>query len=565
MFKQDKLEEIRRAKEKWEEKNKEEFKRELRKQFIADTGIVTNRLYTPLDLEEMGFDYMRDLGFPGGYPFTRGITPTMYRSKPWFTRALGGYSTPEESNELWRSHIAAGAKALFFHPDLPSQLGYDPDDPAAEGEVGRIGVSLSSLRDYEIGLNGIDVGKIPIHQVVNATSPINLAFHLAIAEQQGVGFDQLEGEIQNDILKEYMARGCYIYPPEHGLRISLDAMAYIAKNLPRYIPTTISCYHLKEKGANLVHEAAFGIANGIGYMEAAAKRGIHIDSIGSRLAFHTTQDHTFFFHEIAKLRAIRRIWARIVKERFGAKNVESCGVIFSSGTGGTNYMREQYLNNIARSAISDLAGALGGIQFQSLRGYDEQWGIPTQEAQITNLRVHQIVAHETGVTETVDPLAGSYFVEWLTSEFEERITKEIRKIDESGGIVKCIESGYVQKQMAIDAYEFQKRIESAELPRVGFNIYRSEDKPERPWRIYRAKPEVEQKRIADIREVRMNRDNGTVEKTLKWIEDVAREEASDDNNLVEPILEAVKAYATVGEICGVFRKIWGEYREPVAF
>ncbi|MFH1087347.1 MAG: methylmalonyl-CoA mutase family protein [Chloroflexota bacterium] len=565
MYRKDKLEEIASARQKWEEKNQDEFKKETKKEFKHITGIVTRRLYTPLDLEEQGFDYMKDLGFPGEYPFARGITPTMYRSGPWIMRHLAGYPTPEESNTLWRSHIAAGAKALFLHPDLPSHLGYDPDDPMAEGEVGRIGASLSSLRDWEIGLKGIDVGKIAIHMVVNATSPINLACHMGIAEQQGVDFKHLDGEIQNDILKEYMARGCYIFPPQHGLRFSLDAMEYIDRCLPKYIPTTISCYHLKEKGANLVHEAAFGIANGISYMQAAVKRGINIDTIGSRLAFHTTQDHCFFFHEIAKLRAIRRIWARVVKERFGAKNERACGVLFSSGTGGVNYTREQFLNNIARSAISDLAGALAGIQFQSLRGYDEQWGIPSPDAQITNIRIHQIVANETGVTETVDPLAGSYFVESLTSEYEERINKEIQKIDEMGGMVKCIESGYAQRQMAADAYEFQKQIEAGVLPRVGHNIYRSEGKEDRPWKVYRAKPEVEQKRINDVRELKKNRDNAKVEKALAKIGDLAKGEPSWDNNLVPPIFEAVKAYATMGEICGVLRKVWGEYHEPSVF
>jgi len=562
MNKNNELAKLRDVFEKWEKEHSEEFSHERKRQFSSGDEIPIKRVYTPLELEEKGFDYLKDLGFPGEYPYTRGISPTMYRGQLWGISHYSGYPTPELSNQLWKRQIAGGGNLAYIAYDLATQLGYDPDHPKAEGEVGRVGVSMSSLRDWEIAFDGIDISRITISQVLNGPAIIGIASHLALAQQRGIDFKELKGVCQNEILKEYYARGNYIFPPEPALRLTTDALYYCGKYVPNYQAIQVSSYHPAERGANPIHEAAFALADAFAHIQSATDRGMDVDTIAPTIQFLTGHQHVGFFQEIAKLRAMRKIYARVLKERFRAQNPESMKARWYSAIMGTSLHREQYLNNIGRITLSALVGALAGCQVIDSRAYDEAFGIPTDEAIIQSIRCQHVVAQETGVTDTVDPLAGSYFVEWLTSEYEERIDKEVKIIDEMGGMVKAIERGYVQRVAAGDAYKWQKKFESKEIVRVGVNYLPSEVE-ERPPRIYRADPKVEAERIAAIKELKRNRDNQTVKATLERVTEVARMEPTPDNNLMLPVLEAVNSYATVGEICGALREVWGEYVEPL--
>ncbi|MEE8471956.1 MAG: methylmalonyl-CoA mutase family protein [Dehalococcoidia bacterium] len=557
MFDKKKLAEIRTAQKEWEEKNAQEFPKERKAEFLSDSGIPLKRFYTPLDLEEKGFDYRADLGFPGEYPYTRGATPTMYRRFIWAMAKYTGFPTPEESNKNWRSQVEAGLNVLSIAYDLPTQQGYDPDHPLSEGEVGRVGVSMCSLRDWEVALEGIDVGQVLVNQVMNAAGAVGIASHLAIAEKQGVDLAKLRGTCQNDILKEYTARGNYIFPPKQALRMVCDALYYCGQRMPSYRPIEVCGQHLAEKGATPLHEAASCLANAFTYLQSAVDRGMDIDIVAPGVNFFTSIRHTGFFEEIAKHRAMRRVYARTLKEHFGAKNPRSLTCRLVPAQGGMGLHREQYLNNIARTAIAAVEAALAGVQAMALASYDEQFGIPTVEANITALRCQQVVAYETGIADVVDPLAGSYFVEWLTSEFEERIMKELETIDRLGGVLRGIEQGYFQRQYADDAFRWQKAFESGEVQRVGVNCF-TEEEDSRPSRIYRADPKIEALRVTAVQELRRSRDNGRVQKSLEELKQVA----SGESSMMPPIIEAVKAYATTGEICDTLREVWGEYVEP---
>ena len=565
LFEKKALDEIKEAFEAWEKKHQDEFKTE-RKTFVTESGIPIKRVYTPLDLAEKGFDYMKDLGLPGEYPYTRNNKSTGYRSKLWGITAYGGKALPEESNGLWKAQVAAGASTISMAYDLPCQLGLDPDHPKAEGEVGRVGVSMVTQKDWEIAFDGIDLSKIGVYQVFNAPAIIGFANHIVQGEQRGIALKDLFGMLQNDVLKEYMARGNYMYPPSHSLRLTADILSYVGEHMPCYQATTVCGVHQSEKGANDIHELGLALANAIAYVEAAVERGVDVDSVAPGVMFFPGCDHYVFWEEIAKFRAHRRMWAKIMKERFGAKKPESLQCRLYAPEGGTSLHREQYLNNIGRITLAALVGALSGCELIDSRAYDEQYGIPTTQAQVTSVRLQNMVAYETGVDDTVDPLAGSYYVECLTMETEERVWKELEEIDKRGGIVRCIETGYAQRMIAQDAYVWQKRFESDELKRVGVNIFQSaEGEEEKPVTVYRSDPTVEAKRKAAVAEVKKKRDNAKAKKAVDEIKAMAKLEGTAQNNLVPAVLEASRHYATVGEICDALREVWGEYREPPIF
>ncbi len=564
LFQKRALDEIREAVQEWEKKHEAEFKNE-RKNFVTESGIPVRRVYTPLDLAEKGFDYMKQLGLPGEYPYTRSNKSTGYRTNLWGITAYGGKALPEESNQLWKAQVAAGANTISMAYDLPTQLGLDPDNPKAEGEVGRIGVSMVTQRDWETGYDGIDLSKVGVYQVFNAPAIIGFANHIALGEKRGIGLKDLRGMMQNDVLKEYMARGNYIFPPTESIRLAADMLQYVGEEMPRFQATTVCGVHQSERGANNINELALALVNATCYVKAAVDRGVDIDKIAPGVMFFPGGDHYVFWEEIAKFRAHRRMWAKLMKD-LGAKRPESLQCRIYSAEGGTSLHREQYLNNLGRITLACLAAALSGCEFIDGRAYDEQYGIPTTEAQVQSVRLQNVVAYETGVDDTVDPLAGSYYVEWLTMETEERTWKVLEEIEKRGGIVRCIETGYAQRLIAHDAYTWQKRFEAGELKRVGVNIFRSSaGEEEKPVRIYRSDPSVEAKRQAAVAEVKKKRDNAKVKKALSEITATARLESSAKNNLVPPVLEAVKVYATNGEICDAFREVWGEYREPPIF
>jgi methylmalonyl-CoA mutase N-terminal domain/subunit len=552
---------LRDAAQAWERRNQEAFRTETKEKFVTDEGVEIKRVYTPLDLMEKGFDYQVDLGFPGGYPYTRAITPTLYRSNLWRISQYSGYATPEECNDLWKAQVQSGLNTIYIAYDLPTQLGYDPDYPEAEGEVGRVGASLVSLRDWEIAFDGIDIEGVLVSQVINAPAAIGIALQLAYARKRGVPWTKLKGIAQNDILKEYIARGNYIFPPEPAIRLLVDSMSFCAENVPNYIPITVSAYHFSEQGADRVHEIAFALADAVTYLEAAKERGVDLDLILPQLMWLVSHEHCDFFSEIAKLRAMRKLWAKITKERFHVKKPESMLCRLYSAQSGLSLTREQYINNIARTSISALAAALAGVQTIDLRTYDEHWGIPSKEAELTNVRIQQVVGYETGVTQTVDPLGGSYYVESLTLELEQLIAEELRRVDEMGGMLHAIEVGYPQNKNFDDAYRFQRELESGEMVKVGFNRFR-EKEDSRPVRVYRADPKVEGQRKKAVQEMRRGRDNARVERALANLKDLAARPPSETGNLMPHLIEAVEAYATIGEICTVLRGVWGEFKEP---
>jgi len=566
MYEKKVLDEIREALAEWEKKHQDEFKTETKSEYVSESGIPIKRVYTPLDLAEKGFDYMKDVGLPGEYPYTRGNTATGYRSRLWDITGYSGKPLPEESNKLWRAQVAAGAETISMAYDLPCQLGLDPDNPKAEGEVGRVGASLVTQKDWEIAFDGIDFGKIGVYQVFNAPAIVGLANHIVLAEKRGIGPGELRGIQQNDTLKEYISRGNYIFSPTHSIRLVADILSYVGKYMPRYQATTVSGYHPSERGANNIHQLAIALADAFAFIQAAVDRGADIDQIAPGVMFFPCNRHWSFFEDIAMYRAHRRIYAKVLRERFKAKKPESVQCRIYAAQAGTSLYREQYLNNISRIALACLAPALCGCELIDSRVYDEQFGIPTVEASVASVRQQNIVKYEMGIDYTVDPLAGSYFIETLTSETEERVWQVLEDFDKRGGIVHCIETGYAQRLVALDAYDYQRRFESGEIKRVGVNIFQSaEGEEEKPVRIYRADPGVEAKRREAVAEMKKKRDNAKVKKALDEITALAQEEATAENNLVPSVIEATKEYATVGEVCDALRKAWGGYREPSIF
>jgi methylmalonyl-CoA mutase N-terminal domain/subunit len=554
MFDKTELACILEGKDRWEKrtlaKTLERFS-ERPEGFATVSGMPIERLYTPVDIESL--DYPKDLGFPGEFPFTRGIHSTGYRGRLWTMRQYAGFGAAEESNERYKYLLEQGQTGLSVAFDLPTQVGYDSDHPLAEGEVGKAGVPVSSLKDMEILFEGIPLGRVSTSMTINATAPQVLAMYFAIAEKQGVALDSVRGTVQNDILKEYAARGTYIYPPGASMRLVTDIMEYCLKNAPAFNTISISGYHVREAGSTAVQELAFTLANGIAYIEAAMKRGLPVDSFAPRISFFFAC-HSDFFEEIAKFRAARRLWARIMKERFGAKNPRSLLLRYHVQTSGCTLTAQQPFNNIARVTMQALAAVFGGAQSLHTNSFDEALALPSETAVMTALRTQQIIAYESGVTNTVDPLGGSYLAEYLTNKVEEETLECIEKIDELGGAPSAIQKGFYQKEIADSAYRYQREIEDKKRTIVGLNKFVTDIKV--PIEILRVDRKAERRQIERLRKVRAERDRTKVKEALEKL----RKAAEGQENLMPYLSKAVKAYATNGEISDMLREVFGEYK-----
>ncbi len=527
---------------------------ERKKKFVTGSDKKVERVYTPENLND--YDYSRDLGFPGIYPYTRGVQPTMYRGRFWTMRQYAGFGTAKESNARYKFLLQKGQTGLSIAFDLPTQMGYDSDHIMSEGEVGKVGVAIDSLADMEILFDGIPLDKVSTSMTINAPASVLLAMYVAVAEKQGVSKDKLRGTIQNDILKEYIARGTYIFPPQESMRIITDIFEYCSAEIPRWNTISISGYHIREAGSTAAQEIAFTIADGIAYVKAAIESGLEIDKFAPRLSFFFNA-HNDLLEEVAKFRSARLLWAKIMKEKFGAKNSKSMKLRFHTQTAGCTLTAQQPDNNIVRVAIQTLAAVMGGTQSLHTNSRDEALALPTEDSVQIALRTQQIVAHESGVANTVDPLAGSYFVEKLTSDIAKEAQEMIDKIEKMGGMVSAIEKGYVQQQIQNAAYDYQKSIENNERIVVGVNEFKADEKikPE----LLKVDPKIGENQKKKLQELKAKRDNKTVEIKLEAI----RHAAKSDENLMPKIVEAVKEYATLGEICGILREEFGEYEENV--
>ncbi|MBI2461395.1 MAG: methylmalonyl-CoA mutase family protein [Candidatus Rokubacteria bacterium] len=524
--------------------------------FETQSGIPVERLYTPADLE--GADYLAKLGFPGEFPFTRGVYPTMYRGRLWTMRMFAGYGRPEDTNRRFRYLLEQGQTGLSTAFDMPALMGYDADHPRARGEVGREGVSISTLEDMERLFEGIRLDQVTTSMTINCTASIILAMYLTVAERQGVAWDRIGGTMQNDMLKEFIAQKEWICPPEPAVRIVVDMIEFTAQHVPRFNPVSISGYHIREAGSTAVQELAFTLADGIGYVEACRKRGLDVDGFAPRLSFFF-DIHNDFFEEVAKLRAARRIWAAVMRDRFGARRPESLRLRTHTQTAGVSLTAQQPLNNVARVALQALAAVLGGAQSLHTNSMDETWALPTEEAVTVALRTQQIIAEETGAPATIDPLGGSYFVEWLTDRMEAEALAYIRKIDELGGVIRAIELGYPQQEIADAAYRYQLMEDRGERVIVGVNRYvQAEEKPIPYLRIDEG---LEREQVERVRRVKARRDAAGVERHLKRIAEACRNGA----NLMPVLIDAVKDYVSLGEISDVYRQALGRYQEPIIF
>ena len=522
--------------------------------FTTSSDIEIADLYTPADIAALDED--RDLGRPGEFPFTRGVQPTMYRGRLWTMRQYAGFASAEETNRRFRYLLGQGQTGLSVAFDLPTQMGYDSDAPEAEGEVGRVGVPIASLADMEILVAGIPLGEVSTSMTINSTAAILLALYVAAAEKQGVSRERISGTTQNDILKEYIARGTYIFPPRPSMRLVTDVFEFAARDLPRWNTISISGYHMREAGASAAQELAFTLADGIAYVEAAVARGLDVDEFGGRLSFFFAA-WSELFEEVAKFRVARRMWARIMRDRFGASNIRSTMCRFHVQTAGSSLTAQSVDNNVVRTTLQALAAVLGGAQSLHTNSRDEALALPTEESARLALRTQQILAYEAGVTETPDPLAGSYFVESLTNQLEAAAQAYLDEIDAMGGTLAAIEAGFQQRQIQESAYRVQQEIEREQRIVVGVNRFR--DEVTTLPAIQRIDPDGERRQVAGLRRVRAERDGGAWTAALGRLEDAARGE----DNLLPPIVEAVKAYATVGEISDRLRVAWGEHRELI--
>lgn len=528
---------------------------ERKESFRTGSEIETDRLYVPDN--KTADDYMEQTGFPGEYPYTRGVQPTMYRGRLWTMRQYAGFGNAEESNRRYKYLLEQGQTGLSVAFDLPTQIGYDSDDPMSEGEVGKVGVAIDTLKDMEILFDGIPLDKISTSMTINAPAAVLLCMYIAVAEEQGVPQDKLKGTIQNDILKEYVARGTYIFPPVPSMRLINNIFEYCSENVPNWNTISISGYHIREAGSTAVQELAFTIANGVEYVKNAVAVGLDIDSFAQRLSFFFNA-HNDLLEEVAKFRAARRIWAKIMKEKFKAKNPKSMMMRFHTQTGGSTLTAQQPDNNIIRVTIQTLAAVFGGTQSLHTNSKDEALALPSEESVRTALRTQQIVAHESGTANTIDPLAGSYYVEALTDRITDEVFQYLDKIEEIGGMVKAIDKGYIQKEIQDSAYKYQQDVESGERIVVGVNKFQSETVP--PKDLLKLDPKIKEMQLAKLEEVKNSRNNETVTAILKELHEAAKDE---DKNLVPIILQAVKEYATLGEICNQLRDVFGEYRESV--
>ena len=524
------------------------------KNFFTGSGDVVNRLYTPSDIGSS--DYQENVGFPGEFPYTRGVQPTMYRGRLWTMRMYAGFATAEESNQRYKYLIEQGSKGLSVAFDLPTQIGYDSDHSLAEGEVGKVGVAIDSLADMEILFRDISLDKVSTSMTINAPASVLLAMYIAVAEKQGVSAEKLRGTIQNDILKEYIARGTYIFPPTPSMRLITNIFEYCSTDVPQWNTISISGYHIREAGSTAAQEVGFTLADGIAYVEAAIEAGLDVDAFAPRLSFFFNA-HNDLLEEVSKYRAARRLWAKIMKERFGAKSAKSMALKFHTQTGGSTLTAQQPENNIVRVAIQTLAAVMGGTQSLHTNSKDEALALPTEDSVRVALRTQQIVAHESGVTNTIDPLGGSYYIEAKTDEIEKRAMEYIKKVDELGGAPAAIEKGYIQEEIMDAAYMYQKEIESDERIIVGMNQFKIEE--EAPKGLLKVDPIVGQMQKDKLVVLKENRNNAEVEVAL----DNLRAACEGTENVMPYILIAVKAYATLGEVCGVMREVFGEYQQSV--
>ncbi len=542
----------------WESETEAGLKKrpERKEEFQSLSGLDIKRLYTPTDLPD--FDYEKNLGFPGEYPFTRGVQSTMYRGRFWTMRQFSGFGSAEETNQRYKYLLANGQTGLSVAFHFPTLKGVNSDHQLARGEVGKCGVAIDSLRDMEILFDGIPLDKVTTSMTVNHPAPALLAMYLTVAEKQGVSWDKVGGTIQNDPLKEFFAQKSYIWPPRESVKLLVDTMEFCAKNVPQWHPVSISGYHIREAGSTAQQELAFTLADGIAYVEAAIERGMDVDSFAPHLSFFFDA-HMDFFEEIAKFRAARRLWAKIMKERFGAKNPKSMWLRFHTQTAGCSLTAQQPLNNIVRTGYEALSAVLGGTQSLHTNSFDEAEALPTEEAVTVALRTQQILANETGVANTIDPLAGSYHVEALTDAMEQAAVEYIQKIDDLGGMVAAVDAGYPQSEIMRASMEYQKSVETGEEVIVGVNKYIAEK--ESPIPLLKVDDEVERRQIERIEDTKLNRDNAKVDACLDRIRDTAR----SGDNLMEPILEAVREYALLGEICQSIVAVYGAYEDPAVF
>ncbi len=530
---------------------------ERKSQYLTDAGRTIERLYTPIEIQDQ--NYVRDIGFPGKFPYTRGVYTTMYRGRLWTMRQYAGFGSAEQTNQRFKYLLDQGQSGLSVAFDFPTQIGLDCDQPLALGEVGKVGVSVSTLKEMELLFSGISLEKITTSMTINAPAAVLLAMYVAIAQEQGLSITSLGGTVQNDILKEYVARGMYIYPPEQSMRLVTDILEYCGKHMPRWNTISVSGYHIREAGATSVQEVAFTLANGIAYVEAAIDRGLDVDNFARRISFFFAC-HNNFLEEIAKFRAARRLWAGIMRDRFQAKNPSSWQLRFHTQTSGVALTAQQPQNNIVRVALQALAAVLGGTQSLHTNSFDEAYALPSQKAATIALRTQQIIGHESGVTSTVDPLGGSYCIEALTKQIEEDSTHYIEEIDRQGGAVKAIVKGYMQKEITESAYRFQKSVEEKNSIIVGVNQFIGGQ--ETPIEILKVNPSVEKKAVQRLNRVKNERSNQKVKNALENLHSAAE---SESTNLMQPILKAVQSYATIGEICNILRETYGEHRPSTIF
>lgn len=533
----------------WAERVKKDLK-ERKKVFTTQSGITLDRLYTPEDTRDI--DYDEKIGYPGEYPFTRGVQPTMYRGRLWTMRQYAGFGTAEETNKRFKYLLEQGQTGLSVAFDLPTQMGYDSDHPISKGEVGRVGVAIDSLEDMEILFDGIPLGEVSTSMTINATASMLLAMYMVAAEKQGVSSDRIQGTVQNDLLKEFIARGTYIFPPGPSVKITIDIMEYCRDAIPKWNPISVSGYHIREAGSTAVQELAFMLADAIEYLENARKRGIDIQKIAERVSFFFAV-HNNFLEEVAKYRAARRLWARIMRERFDAKTDRACLFRVHSQTSGVTLTAQQPRNNIMRVTIQALAAVLGGTQSLHTNSFDEALALPSEEAATIALRTQQLIAHESGVADTVDPLGGSYVIECLTDKIEKEVINYLGQIDKRGGMIKCIEDGYVNREIEEASYRYQLDVEKGERIIVGMNEFTSDD--DESVELLKINPKIEEIKRQKLKTLREKRDNGRVNSDLKNLEEKARA----NENLMPYILEAVRGYATIGEMTSALQNVYGRY------
>jgi len=545
---------LEQEKKRWDETvakpSVDKFK-ERKAEFLSPSGIPIPRVAVPGE-----FDYMEQLGFPGEYPFTRGVQPTMFRSRFWTMRQYAGFASAVESNKRYRYLLDQGQTGLSVAFDLPTQIGYDSDDPMSLGEVGKVGVSISSRRDMEVLFDQIPLDKVSTSMTINAPAAVLLAMYIAVGKKQGVDSKQLRGTIQNDILKEYVARGTYIFPPKPSLRLITDIFKYCETEVPNWNTISISGYHIREAGSTAVQEVAFTIADAIAYVQAAIDSGQQVDQFASQLSFFFAA-HNDFLEEIAKFRAARRIWAQIMRDRFGAKDPKSWMLRFHTQTGGSTLTAQQPENNVVRVAIQAMAAIMGGTQSLHTNSMDEALWLPTEKSVRTALRTQQVIAYESGVADTVDPMAGSYVIEYLTDEICKRAMEYITRIDDLGGALAAIEKGYMQNEIQDSAYKFQKDVESKQNIVVGVNSFQVEEK--RDLERLKMDPAIEKNQVAKLAEIRKNRDNVKANELMAQLDKAAR----GTDNLMPLLVTCMENDLTLGEVCGVLRKVWGEYQPPV--